>query len=398
MRFPPASTVILACLLANSSEKNADATTPSSHLNFQSISSPRHFGTTDRPLPSASLSRTNGWFLGTAVRGGSTGKFGLQNYAFRLLSVPSNHSPLRFLTLDNEMVPCVLVRNVRERDHNCVDSAVEEEEEDAQKEPSKASPSRKKKKKKKAADGTNPSGGRSSSTSSTSSSSPPSKPNSKVDLSMAILTGSADRNAMRVFSYSSEEGHSVVGMTEAAMEKMGLFEGDSVSIKGKRGRKTMASVATLDEGDVTALSDGSSSTEGGDGTAATAGAIGMSADAMKNAGVRAGDRVSVTAAPSVKFGKSVVILPTAEALKLAGITDATAAASDVKIFDDYLKPYFDGKFRILYRGDRFHIAGPAGELEFACVEIDSVEEDDAAACVVVEDTVIEFDGEPVESE
>eukprot|EP00339_Tiarina_fusa_P000223 CAMPEP_0117065258 /NCGR_PEP_ID=MMETSP0472-20121206/45615_1 /TAXON_ID=693140 ORGANISM="Tiarina fusus, Strain LIS" /NCGR_SAMPLE_ID=MMETSP0472 /ASSEMBLY_ACC=CAM_ASM_000603 /LENGTH=895 /DNA_ID=CAMNT_0004785801 /DNA_START=143 /DNA_END=2830 /DNA_ORIENTATION=- len=199
------------------------------------------------------------------------------------------------------------------------------------------------------------------------------------DLSMAILGGSNDKNSMNVFSYSSDEGHTVVGMTEAAMEEMGmteaameemgLFEGDTVTIKGKRGKKTMASVAVVAQSDVTALADG-----GAESTA-----IGMSMDAMKNAGVRSGDKVTVTAAPNVKFGKAVLILPTAESL-----------------FDDYLRPYFDGKFRTLYRGDNFHIDGPLGKLEFSCVEIDSVETDGDTACVVVDDTMIECEGEPIE--
>ena len=204
----------------------------------------------------------------------------------------------------------------------------------------------------------------------------------KADLSMAILSGSAGRNSMRVFSYSSDEGHSVVGMTEVAMVEMGLFEGDTVSIKGKRGKRTIASVAVLDASDVTALSDGSQET----------GAIGMSADAMRNAGVRAGDKVTVVPAPNVKFGKSVQVLPTAESMKLAGIEKI----EDANLFEDYLKPYFQGKFRTLCRGDSFHVDGPLGELTFSCVEIDSVEVDGDTACVVVDDTLIECEGEPIE--
>lgn len=263
----------------------------------------------------------------------------------------------------------------------CVDSAVEEEEA-TEKQPAKK-PAKKKKKSK----AESKTGGKSASSGSSSKSKVPSSPSTPVDLSMAILAGSSDRSSMKVFSYSSEEGHSVVGMTEPALEKMGLFEGDTVAIKGKRGKRTIASVAILDETDVTALSDGSSTEE--------TSAIGMSVDAMKNAGVRAGDKVSVTAAPSVKFGKSVLILPTADALKLAGIKNV---ATDVKIFDDYLKPYFAGKFRTLYKGDSFHIGGPAGELEFRCIEIDSVEKDGDTACVVVDDTSIESDGEPIEAD
>jgi len=225
-------------------------------------------------------------------------------------------------------------------------------------------PSKKKKKKKKAAE--------------------PAKDEKPADLSMAILAGSNDRNSMHVFSYSSEEGHTVVGLTGTAMEEMGLFEGDTVSIKGKRGKKTMASVVVLDSSDVTALSDGSSESS----------AIGMSVDAMRNAGVRAGDKVTVVPAPNVKFGKAVLILPTAESLKLAGVDNM----EDGNLFDDYLKPYFQGKFRTLYRGDAFHIKGALGELEFRCVEIDSVEVDGDTACVVVDDTLIECEGSPIEAD
>jgi len=208
---------------------------------------------------------------------------------------------------------------------------------------------------------------------------------------MAILGGSSDRNSLQVFTYSSDEGHSVVGMSEEAMTEMGLFEGDTISIKGKRGKKTMASVAILSELDVSALSDGSSD----------ASAIGMSTDAMKNTGVRAGDKVTIAAAPNIKFGKAVLILPMANSLKLAGIDEETMtddSGEEIKLFEDYIAPYFLNKFRTLHRGDNFIVDGPKGELEFQCVEIDSVEKDEDTACTVVESTVIECDGEAIEEE
>lgn len=205
------------------------------------------------------------------------------------------------------------------------------------------------------------------------------------DLSTAILGGNTSRNAMGVFSYSSdEEGHTVVAMTESALAQMGLFEGDTVSIKGKRGKKTVASVAAIADTDVTMLADGSKL------DAVTA--IGMSADAMKNAGVRAGDSVTVVPAPGIKFGKAVLILPYADSLSLAGIENM----EDANLFEDYIKPYFEGKFRALHKGDSFNIDGPLGRLEFQCVEVDSVEVDSDTACVVVDDTVIECDGDPLE--
>ena len=195
----------------------------------------------------------------------------------------------------------------------------------------------------------------------------------KEDLSTAILGGSSSRNSMEVFAYDAEEGHTVVGMTESAMEEMSLFDGDTVSIKGKRGKSTMATVATIADSDNL-----------------DRGTLGMSPDTMKNSGVRSGDSVTVVAAPEVKFGKAVLMLPYGDSLESAGLS-----AGDDTIFDNYLRPYFEGKFRTLHRGDSFHIDGPSGKLEFQCVEIDSVEVDGDSACVVVDDTVLECDGEPI---
>lgn len=171
-----------------------------------------------------------------------------------------------------------------------------------------------------------------------------------------------------------------MGMTESSMESMGLFDGDTVSIKGKRGKKTMGTVAMIADSDVSAL-DGSV-----DGNA-----LGLTRDAMKNAGVRAGDSVTITPAPDVKFGKAVLILPFSDSIEQSGLD-----LEENDLFESYLKPYFDGKFRTLSRGDSFSIDGPHGLIEFQCVEIDSVEVDGDTACVVVDDTVIECEGEPID--
>lgn len=195
------------------------------------------------------------------------------------------------------------------------------------------------------------------------------------DLSMAILGGSASRNTMKVMQYDDTDvhGHTVVGISNKFMEDMGLFDGDTIHIKGKRGKSTMATVVV-----VSAVSERNG--------------ICMSTDAMKNAGVRAGDTVTVVPAPHVKFGKAVLILPYSDSLASAGLKEG--ASPD--LFEHYLRPYFENKFRTLSRGDSFHIDGPHGLLEFQCVEIDSVEIDGDSACVVVDDTVIECDGEPID--
>jgi len=212
------------------------------------------------------------------------------------------------------------------------------------------------------------------------------------------LGGAVGKNTMKVYLYSDEDGgdsgvggHSVVAMTEGAMLELGVFDGDTISIKGKRGRRTVATVAMVSDSDASALGGGVGS---GDGDSMLDGCltVGMSQDAMKNAGVRAGDGVKVTPAPDVKFGKNVLILPFADSLASAGVE----SGEEANIFEDYLRPYFEGKFRTLARGDSFRVDGPLGVLEFQCVEIDTVEVDGDSACVVVDDTIIECDGESVE--
>jgi transitional endoplasmic reticulum ATPase len=210
---------------------------------------------------------------------------------------------------------------------------------------------------------------------------------------MAIMSSNS-RNAMQVFSFSSnsnDEGHSVVGMSEAALEEMGLFEGDTVHIKGKRGKKTIASVAAIvsAEHPHDASSSSTTTTTTTTSKTITLGRIEMSADAMKNAGVRVGDTVTVTPAPNVKFGRNVIIQPYADSLAAAGTKNAN-------LFDDYIKPYFEKKFRSLHVGDSFSIDGPLGKIEFQCAEIDSVEVDNDTTCVVVDDTVIQWEGDALQ--
>ena len=86
-------------------------------------------------------------------------------------------------------------------------------------------------------------------------------------------------------------------MTETSMTELGLFDGDTVNIKGKRGKKTIATVTMVSDSDLASLNSSGQSVLDDCHT------IGMTADAMKNAGVRAGDAVKVSQAPDVKFGK-----------------------------------------------------------------------------------------------
>jgi len=200
-----------------------------------------------------------------------------------------------------------------------------------------------------------------------------------TDLSMAIL-GSSSRNSMKVYPISEKasDGHTVVGMTEDSMTLLGIFDGDTVAVKGKRGSQTIATVVTVPDSDATSL--------GGAGGMS----IALTTDAMKNTNVRDGDSVTVTPAPDIPFGKSILLAVYADSM--------ASVKGDVNLFEEYIQPYFNDKFRTLHRGDSFHINGPHGILEFQCVEIDSVEADSVSSCVVVTETELEVDDEGIERE
>mmetsp|Transcript_25165 Transcript_25165/g.58162 ORF Transcript_25165/g.58162 Transcript_25165/m.58162 type:complete len:87 (-) Transcript_25165:63-323(-) len=69
-----------------------------------------------------------------------------------------------------------------------------------------------------------------------------------------------------------------------------------------------------------------------------------------------------------KFKKAVLVLSCADSLESAGIaTEEGDEEKDALLFDEYLLPYFEGKFRCLHRGDSFHVLGPKGSLDFQVV-------------------------------
>ena len=79
-----------------------------------------------------------------------------------------------------------------------------------------------------------------------------------------------------------------------------------LATKGKRGKKTMATVAIIPGMNVSAL-NASVSTLAGDRTP-YCGTICMTCDAMKNAGVRSGVRITIRLATDVALGKTVPVL------------------------------------------------------------------------------------------
>jgi len=193
------------------------------------------------------------------------------------------------------------------------------------------------------------------------------------DLSTAILKSMSTMQLQVVLQSDDVEdgGHGIVTLSSSKMEELGLFDGDTIHLKGKRTKKTVATVIETT-------------------TYSSKDEIKMNRDTMKNLSVKAGDKVTIKPLDDVKFGKKIYVLPYKDSLP--------GEEEEIDLFEDYLKPYFGGKFRTLHVGDSFHIKGKSGLLEFVCIDIDSVDEESDNACIVVDDTIIEYEGDAIERE
>ncbi|CAL5357096.1 unnamed protein product [Camellia sinensis] len=214
----------------------------------------------------------------------------------------------------------------------------------------------------------------------------------KKDFSTAILERKKSPNRL-IVDEAVNDDNSVVAMHPATMEKLQLFRGDTILIKGL-GRIMyilgFVSIAflwryTLDqEGKkrkdtvCIALADDTCEEP----------KIRMNKVVRANLRVRLGDIVSVHQCPDVKYGKRVHILPLDDTIE--GITG--------DLFDAYLKrckssTYFLEAYRPLRKGDHFLVRGGMRSVEFKVIETDPGE-----YCVVAPDTEIFCEGEPVRRE
>ncbi|CAN4121519.1 unnamed protein product [Withania somnifera] len=135
------------------------------------------------------------------------------------------------------------------------------------------------------------------------------------------------------------------------MEKLQLFRGDTILIKGKKRKDTICICLADDTCDEPKIR--------------------MNKVVRNNLRVRLGDVVAVYQCPDVKYGKRVHILPIDDTIE--GVTG--------NLFDAYLK---------LRKGDLFLVRGGMRSVEFKVIETDPAE-----YCVVAPDTEIFCEGEPV---
>mmetsp|Transcript_23045 Transcript_23045/g.33731 ORF Transcript_23045/g.33731 Transcript_23045/m.33731 type:complete len:797 (-) Transcript_23045:161-2551(-) len=166
-----------------------------------------------------------------------------------------------------------------------------------------------------------------------------------------------------VVDEARNDDNSVVCLSPAKMAELEFFRGDTIQIKGKKGKDTISIVLSDDD------------TE--DGT------IRMNKVVRKNLRVRLGDIVTVSAIDDVAYCKKVHILP----------LDDTIEGVSGNLFDVYLKPYFLEAYRPVRKGDLFLVRQAMHPVEFKIVEMDP-----QPYGVVAPDTEIHCEGEPVKRE
>lgn len=184
----------------------------------------------------------------------------------------------------------------------------------------------------------------------------------KKDFSTAILERKKAPNRLFVEEATNDD-NSVVALHPTTMEKLQLFRGDTVLLKGKKRKDTVCIVLTDDTVEESKIR--------------------MNKVVRSNLRVRLGDLVSVHQCSDVKYGKRIHVLP----------IDDTIEGLSGNLFDLYLKPYFLEAYRPVRKGDLFLVRGGMRAVEFKVVETDPEE-----YCIVAPDTVIHCEGEPIKRE
>ena len=186
----------------------------------------------------------------------------------------------------------------------------------------------------------------------------------KKDFSTAILERKKAPHRLMAEEAKNDD-NSVVQMTQTKMDELKIFKAETVLLKGKKRKETIA----------IALPDESNELDNGK--------IRMNKILRNNLRVRLGDIVAVHNKPNVPMGKRVHILPFADSTE--GVTG--------NLTETYLKPYFRDVYRPVHKGDTFLVRGGFKPIEFKVVETDPEN------CIIIGPNTIIFDeGEPIQRE
>ncbi len=153
---------------------------------------------------------------------------------------------------------------------------------------------------------------------------------------------------------------SLVAVTAAAMEEMGFVAGDTVLVKGKKGKDTLAIV----------VAD----------AACAEGSLRMGSTMRKNLALALGDAATLCTPPQVNFATTVKVLPYDDSIK--GISG--------DIYQVFVRPYFMDTYRPVKRGDRFMSRRAMKAVEFKIVEVEP-----GPYAIVGPDTLVDCKGDAI---
>ena len=160
-----------------------------------------------------------------------------------------------------------------------------------------------------------------------------------------------------------DDDNSVVRLSSKMMDKLQLFCGDAVKLKGKKRRETIC----------IAISDDTCQDD----------RIRANRVVQNNLRVHAGNIISVQSCQEVKRGTHIHILPFDDAVK-----DITG-----DILKEYLQSYFRDALRPVCVGDTFIVRTTVHAIEFKVIKIEP-----SPYCIVAPETVIDCEGEPIQRE
>ncbi|KAI9313985.1 putative CDC48-microsomal protein of CDC48/PAS1/SEC18 family of ATPase [Dichotomocladium elegans] len=182
------------------------------------------------------------------------------------------------------------------------------------------------------------------------------------DPATAILRRKSAPNKLMVDDATNDD-NSVITLSNATMENLQLFRGDTVLVKGKKRRDTVLIVLSDDD-----VEDNKAR---------------INKVVRNNLRIRLGDIITIHPCPDIKYGKRIHVLP----------IDDTVEGLTGNLFETYLKPYFLEAYRPVRKGDTFLVRGGMRAVEFKVVETDP-----ADYCIVAQDTVIHCEGDPIKRE
>lgn len=183
------------------------------------------------------------------------------------------------------------------------------------------------------------------------------------DLGTAILDNKKSKPNRLMVDESAQDDNSIVQVSPAKLDELQLFRGDTVLLKGKRKKETVA-IILADE----ACPDDK---------------VQMNKCVRNNLRVRLGDVVSITPLPEIKYGQRIHVLPIDDTIE--GLTG--------NIFETFLKPYFNEAYRPVKKDDIFLVRAAMRAVEFKVVATDP-----EPYCIVAAETRIHTEGDPIKRE